>query len=107
MEFAHKKEVFDSTSAAPLEDPGKSMKGYWAKLNAESIDGLPGIREAFKSPINFERSEKDYRKDVKPGTLPPPRVVWRTHWPMWDVKVLLSFIMGVVLSSLYLRMVYL
>jgi hypothetical protein len=63
-----------------------------------------GIREAFRSLINLERSEKEYGKDVKSGTLPLPRTVRGTCRSLWDARVFLSFIAAVVRSSLYFRL---
>jgi len=65
--IADKKETVDMNTEQPLDGPpplpAGGLKGYWATVNAQSIDGLPSMEVAFKSPAKFIAGQKVYKKD--------------------------------------------
>lgn len=93
----------DSRSGALVADtpplPEKGLKSYWKTYNVKSIDGLPGLQDAFRSLTTFDEktTRRDWDKDDESLQKPMPPAA-----P--DLKILFGFALGVVMSGLYVKL---
>jgi hypothetical protein len=87
--------------AEPL--PEKGLKWYWKTNNTSSIDGLPGLQNAFCSTKVFAEKivKKDWGKDDEQLSTEVKfeRLVWL------DPKIIIGFVLGVVVSALWMNLV--
>ncbi|KJA22563.1 hypothetical protein HYPSUDRAFT_67026 [Hypholoma sublateritium FD-334 SS-4] len=85
--------------------PEKGLKSYWKLNNANSIDGLPAMRDAFKSTTMFNQEivQRDWGTDderfatevkAKPAKL-----------AFIDARLLAGFVIGILVSGLFASLV--
>lgn len=90
-----------ANGAQPL--PEKGLKWYWKTKNTSSIDGLPGLQNAFCSTKLFD--EKNFNKDWgKDDERLSTGLKWEGRRCL-DPKVVMGFILGVVVSALWMNLV--
>jgi hypothetical protein len=103
--FSNIKEAWEGVDIPPnAPSPAKGLKGYWATKNVKSIDGLPGLLEAFKSPLKFQsRNVVPEKKSESSGLNVRLDSMVRGTNGWFDVKSFLSFLAGIVFAALYFR----
>lgn len=87
--------------AEPL--PEKGLKWYWKTKNTSSIDGLPGLQNAFCSTKVFDEKivKKDWGKDDEQLSTEV-----KFEGRVWlDPKMIMGFVLGVVVSALCMNLV--
>jgi hypothetical protein len=99
IDYAAKKEAFDEADGPSLAEDG--LKSYWATRNSKSIDGLPGLRDAFKSPVKFQRRTHIVQNTGLIARL--DSLLGGKGGELFDVRFILSFVTGAVLSALYFK----
>lgn len=98
-DWAHKREVIDTTdsSDSPLP-PKKGLQYYWLSTNTWSIDGLPGMRRA----ASLATSDI-IRTTMAEAGLPTTSSIKRAGAARWISVWLLGVIMGMLLLALMER----
>ena len=106
VEWGERKEAVDGASASPDDSspPNDGLKGYWVANNLIGMDGLPGLQEAFKSPLKFQSKKIIQVGEFTVGlsTQLQSAVGIRADGSL-DVKPLFSFLFGVLVTFLYFR----
>jgi len=99
--WAAKKEEVDRTDeAAALEPlPAKGLRAYWVKNNTKSLDGLPAVLLAHKSPIKFKTESKpEFKTDLKLKS-----EGMKVIDGFFDVRHIISFSFGVLVTVIYIH----
>jgi hypothetical protein len=86
--------------------PEKGLKHYWGTKNIKSIDGLPGLCEAYKSPIPFQAGKIVYKKDFiglkgQTGQKDGP-----TKTALLDNKTIITFSLGLIVATVCTNLAY-
>jgi hypothetical protein len=103
--MADTKEAVDIANTSPDTPPAENgMKGYWAGKNTRSIDGLPGLQKAFRSPVKFQSRHTVQRTDVSVGLSARLSLVVGGMNGFLDFRSFISFVAGVLAAALYFRL---
>ncbi|TFK68093.1 hypothetical protein BDN72DRAFT_842314 [Pluteus cervinus] len=94
LEFYQRREKAEVESAT-VDAPEKGMRSYWLQKNMSSIDGIPGLLSAPYSDKEFRWSERDLERKIE--------MVMDKTSSMVDLKLVLAFTVGVVVSRLAWR----
>ncbi|KAJ7202054.1 hypothetical protein GGX14DRAFT_463624 [Mycena pura] len=97
LTWAVQKESLDS--AAEAASPVGGLRAYWNKANLKSLDGLPGLLIAPYTTESFPIKHRDgYKPDDESTGHRLTRVFGR------DMNLLVGFTLGVLATSVYMRM---
>lgn len=95
----------EHATSFPAEISDKGIRHYWAVINKTSIDGLPGIQDAYKSKTLFDRdiAHKEWKQE-KP-LYHPDDLQLQAKTPgisSWvDPRLLLAFLLGALTTGLW------